>query len=118
MNPFMKPLYDEFAGHLYRLFNATIDQVRNVHYETHGTDLDEEFEKIFSTKGSRHLRDEMNWKIIALAVVLEERKTETKMTFDEIGAFAWTLGLNMVVLDETELEAAVSAQEPLKSRSG
>ena len=95
MNLFMKPFYDEFAGHLYRLFNATVDQVRNVHFETYGTSLDEEFEKIFSTQGARHLREAMNWKIIALAVVLEERKTEKKMTFDEIGAFAWTLGLQI-----------------------
>ena len=32
-----------------------------------------------------------------------------RMAFDEIGAFAWTLGLNMVVLDEVELEAAGDA---------
>lgn len=32
------------------------------------------------------------------------------MTFDEIGAFAWTLGLNMVVLDEGELKAAESLE--------
>ena len=51
----------------------------------------------------------MKWKIIALAVVLEERKTEKRMTLDEIGAFAWTLGLNMVVLDEAELEAVENA---------
>jgi len=100
MNPFMKPLYDEFAGHLYRLFNATIDQVRSIHYETHGTDLDEEFEKIFSTKGSRHLRDEMNWKIISLAVVFEERKAGDKMSEVEIDAFAKTLNLNLVEPDE------------------
>ena len=109
MNSLMKPFYDEFAGHLYRLFNATVDQVRNVHFETHGTDLDEEFEKIFSTQGARQLREAMNWKIIALAVVLEEGKTGNRMTEDEIGAFAWTLGLNMVVLDEVELEAAGDA---------
>ena len=109
MNPFMKPFYGEFAGHLYRLFNTTVDQVRNVHFETYGTSLDEEFEKIFSTQGARHLREAMNWKIIALAVVLNERKTEKKMTLDEIGAFAWTLGLNMVVLDDGELKAAENA---------
>ena len=109
MNPLMIPFYDEFAGHLYRLFNATVDQVRNVHFETHGTSLDDEFEKIFSTQGARHLREAMNWKIIALAVVLKEGKTGNRMTEDEIGAFAWTLGLNMVVLDEAELEAVGNA---------
>jgi len=31
------------------------------------------------------------------------------MAFDKIGAFAWTLGLNMVVLDEGELKAADNA---------
>ena len=40
--------HDEFAGHVYRLFGATVDQVRNVHYETYGTNLYEEFQKIFS----------------------------------------------------------------------
>jgi hypothetical protein len=92
--------HDEFAGHVYRLFGATVDQVRNVHYETYGTSLDEEFEKIFSTQGAIHLREAMNWKIIALAVVLEEGKTGNRMTEDEIDAFAWTLGLNMVELED------------------
>ena len=51
----------------------------------------------------------MNWKIISLATIFEERKTGKKMTLDEIGAFAWTLGLNMVVLDEGELKAVENA---------
>ena len=42
----------------------------------------------------------MNWKIIALAKVYEERKTGKRMTIDEIGASAWTLGLKLVVLGE------------------
>ena len=37
----------------------------------------------------------MNWKIISLATIYEERKTGKRMTLDEIGAFAWTLGLQI-----------------------
>ena len=55
--------HDEFAGHVYRLFGATVDQVRNVHYETYGTNLYEEFQKIFSKQSARHLRETMNSKI-------------------------------------------------------
>ena len=51
----------------------------------------------------------MNWKIIALATIYEERKRGKRMTLDEIGAFAWTLGLNMVVLEERELKVAENA---------
>ena len=51
----------------------------------------------------------MNWKIISLATIYEERKTGKRMTLDEIGAFAWTLGLNMVVLEEGELKVAENA---------
>ena len=31
------------------------------------------------------------------------------MTLDEIGAFAWTLGLNMVALDKGELKMVENA---------
>ena len=31
------------------------------------------------------------------------------MAFDEIGAFAWTLGLNMVALDEGEVKVVGNA---------
>ena len=44
MNLSLKPFYDEFAGHLYRLFNATVDQFHNVHLETYGKSLDEGLE--------------------------------------------------------------------------
>ena len=44
----------------------------------------------------------MNWKIIALATIYEERKTGKRMTLDEIGAFAWTLGLQIDDLSEQE----------------
>ena len=51
----------------------------------------------------------MNWKIIALATIYEERKTCKRISLDEIGAFAWTLGLNMMVLEDGELKVAENA---------
>ena len=51
----------------------------------------------------------MNWKIIALATIYEERKTGKRMNLEEIGAFAWTLGLNMVVLEGGELKVVENA---------
>ena len=56
MNPFMKPLYQEFEGHLYRLFKATIDNVRDGHLDATGKVLDEEFETLFNKYGPRRLR--------------------------------------------------------------
>ena len=108
MNPFMKPLYQEFEENLYRLFGLTLDELRKFEADQ-GDDVDEEFAAVFEKLGPLRLRETMNWKIIALATIYEERKTGKRMTLDEIGAFAWTLGLNMVVLDEGELKAAENA---------
>ena len=108
MNPFMKPLYQEFEENLYRLFGITLDEFRKFEADQ-GDDIDEEFASIFEKLGPLRLREAMNWKIIALATIHEERKTGKRMTLDEIGAFAWTLGLNMVVLDKGELRAAENA---------
>ena len=47
MKPFMKPLYQEFEGHLYRLFNSTITEARNTYFEATGKDLDQEYGKAF-----------------------------------------------------------------------
>ena len=96
--------HDEFAGHVYRLFGATVDQVRNVHHEIYGTNLYEEFDKIFSEQSVTHLRETMNSKIIALAVFFEERQTGKTMTSEEAISFASSLGLNTVKLDEAVLE--------------
>ena len=108
MNPFMKPLYQEFEENLYRLFSLTLDEFRKFEADQ-GDDVDEEFAAIFEKLGPLHLREAMNWKIISLATIYEERKRGKIMTLDEIGAFAWTLGLNMVVLDEGALKAAENA---------
>ena len=108
MNPFMKPLYQEFEENLYRLFGITLDEFRKFEADQ-GEDIDEEFASIFEKLGPLRLREAMNWKIIALATIYEERKTGRRMTLDKIGAFAWTLGLNMVVLDEGELKVAEHA---------
>ena len=108
MNPFMKPLYQEFEENLYRLFGLTLDEFRKFEADQ-GDDVDEEFAAVFEKLGPLRLREAMNWKIIALATIHEARKTGKRMTLDEIGAFAWTLGLNMVVLEDGELKAAENA---------
>ena len=108
MNPFMKPLYQEFEENLYRLFGFSLKEFRKFEADQ-GEDIDEEFASIFEKLGPLRLREAMNWKIIALATIYEERKTGRRMTLDKIGAFAWTLGLNMVVLDEGELKVAEHA---------
>ena len=99
MNPFMKPLYQEFEENLYRLFSLTLDDFRKFEAD-HGADIDEEFASIFEKLGPLHLREAMNWKIIALAAIHEERKTGKRTTLDAIGAFAWTLGLQIDDLSE------------------
>lgn len=108
MTPFMKPLYQEFEENLYRLFGLTLDEIREFEADQ-GDDVDEEFASIFEKLGPLHLREAMNWKIISLATIYEERKTGKRMTLDEIGAFAWTLGLNMVALDKGELKMVENA---------
>ena len=108
MNPFMKPLYQEFEENRYRLFGLTLDEFRKFEADQ-GDDVDKEFAAVFEKLGPLRLREAMNWKIIALATIYEERKTGRRMTLDKIGAFAWTLGLNMVVLDEGELKVAENA---------
>ena len=90
----MKPLYQEFEENLYRLFGFTLDEFRKFEADQ-GDNVDAEFASIFEKLGPLRLREAMNWKIIALATIYEERKTGKKMTFDEIGAFAWTLGLQI-----------------------
>ena len=94
MNPFMQSLYQEFEENLYRLFGFTLDEFRKFEADQ-GDDIDGEFASIFEKLGPLRLREAMNWKIIALATVYEERKTGKRMTLDEIGAFAWTLGLQI-----------------------
>ena len=106
MNPFMKPLYQEFKGHLYRLFNATIDNVRDVHLDATGKVLDDEFETLFNKYGPRRLRQEMNWQVTMLAVIQRERETGEKISLDDIGAFYWTLGLRHEELELHEMEDA------------
>ena len=101
MNPFIKPLYQEFEENLYRLFGLTLDEFRKFEADQ-GDDIDEEFASIFEKLGPIHLREAMNWKIIALATIYEERKTGKRMTLDEIGAFVWTLGLQIDDLSEQE----------------
>ena len=108
MNPFMQSLYQEFEENLYRLFSLTLDEFRKFEADQ-GDDVEEEFAAVFEKLGPLHLREAMNWKIIALATIFDERKTGKRMNLDEIGAFAWTLGLNIVVLDNAELEAAENA---------
>ena len=93
------------AENLCRLFGLTLDEFRKFEADQ-GDDIDEEFASIFEKLGPLRLREAMNWKIIALATIYEERKTGKRMTLDEIGAFAWTLGLKMVVLEEGELKVA------------
>ena len=101
MNPFMQSLYQEFEENLYRLFSLTLDEFRKFEADQ-GDDIDEEFASIFEKLGPLRLREAMNWKIIALATIYEERKTGKRMTLDEIGAFAWTLGLQIDDLSEQE----------------
>ena len=108
MNPFLRPLYQEFEQNIYRLFGLTLDEFRKFEADQ-GDDIDEEFAVVLEKLGPLRLREAMNWKIIALATIFEERKTGKRMTLDEIGAFAWTLGLNMVVLEEGELKVAENA---------
>ena len=108
MNPFMKPLYQEFEENLYRLFGITLEEFRKFEADQ-GDDIDEEFAAVFEKLGPLRLREAMNWKIIALATIYEERKTGKRMNLEEIGAFAWTLGLNMVVLEEGELKVVENA---------
>ena len=66
----MKPLYQEFEENLYRLFGFTLDEFRKFEADQ-GDDIDEEFASIFERMGPKHLRDAMNWKIIALAAIFE-----------------------------------------------
>ena len=108
MSPFMKPLYQEFEENLYRLFSLTLDEFRKFEADQ-GDDIDEEFAAVFEKLGLLRLRAAMNWKIIAPATIHEQRKTGKRMTLDEIGAFAWTLGLNMMVLEKGELKVAENA---------
>ena len=104
MKPFMKPLYQEFEGHLYRLFNSTITEARNTYYEATGKDLDQEYERLYKKYGPRRVRAEMNWHILSVAVILEERETGKTMTEDEMGALFWTLGLQFDELEPHEME--------------
>ncbi len=101
MNPFMKPLYQEFEENLYRLFGFTLDKFRKFEADQ-GDDIDAEFTSIFEKLGPLSLREAMKRKIISLATIYEERKTGKRMTLDEIGAFAWTLGLQIDDLSEQE----------------
>ena len=54
MNPFMKPLYQEFEQNLYRLFGLTLDEFRKFEADQ-GDDVDEEFAAIFEKLGPFHL---------------------------------------------------------------
>ena len=104
MKPFMKPLYQEFEGHLYRFFNATITEARNTYFEATGKDLDEQYEMLYEKYGPRRVRAEMNWHIFSVAVIKEEIKTVKTMTENEMGPFFWTLGLQFDEIEPHEME--------------
>ena len=57
MNPFMKPLYQEFEENLYRLFGFTLDEFRKFEADQ-GDDIDEEFASIFEKLGPLRLRED------------------------------------------------------------
>ena len=86
---------------LYRFLDLAFDEFRK--FEADQSDsVGAELASIFEKLGPLHLREAMNSKTIAHATTHEERKTGKRMTLDEIGAFALTLGPNMVVLDQAE----------------
>ena len=72
MKPFMKPLYQEFEGHLYRLFNLFTGAKYLL--EATGKDLDQEYEKFPEIRPQKSAS--LNWHILSVAVILEEGKQE------------------------------------------
>ena len=95
MNPFMKPLYQEFEENLYRLFGITLDEFRKFEADQ-GDNVDVEFASIFEKLGPLHSRSNE----------LEDnrprrysRRTQNGQENDprRNRCLAWTLGLNMVV---------------------
>ena len=86
------------------MFNSTITEARNTYFDATGKDLDQEYEKLFQKCGPRRVRAEMNWHILSVAVILEERETGKTMTEDEMGALFWTLGLQFDELEPHEME--------------
>ena len=87
MNPFMKPLYQEFEGNLYRFFNATLEDFREAMVSINGKLVDEEFEELFLIDGPHGLRKKMNLYIILFAVLKEEHRTGKSMSFSDMEAY-------------------------------
>ena len=93
-NPFKKKIYTEFEQNLYRILNITLDEYRSI-FEQHGDDPFEEFETVYKNDGAEKMRIAMNWAIVNLSVIYQERELGRKMTGPELKVHDEGLGLEL-----------------------
>ena len=83
MDPFKNKIYAEFEENLYRILNISLDEYRGI-FEQHNDDPFEEFETIYENDGAEKMRIAMNWAIVNLSVIYQERELGRKMTGPEL----------------------------------
>ena len=93
-NPFKKKIYTEFEQNLYRILTITLDEYRSI-FEQHGDDPFEEFETVYKNDGAEKMRIAMNWAIVNLSVIYQERELGRKMTGPELKVHDEGLGLEL-----------------------
>ena len=100
MDPFKKPVYDEFEANCHHVLGVSSDRVREVLLDR-GQDIFEEFEAAYEFAGAAFMRQSMSWRLCALEQVYHETKIGRELTDDEqLERFTnWDVGLNAKILD-------------------
>ena len=93
-DPFKEKIYTEFEQNLYRILTITLDEYRGI-FEQHGGDPFEEFETVYQNDGAEKMRIAMNWAIVNLSVIYQERELGRKMTGPELKVHDEGLGLEL-----------------------
>jgi hypothetical protein len=91
---FKNKIYTEFEQNLYRILNISLDEYRTI-FEQHNDDPFEEFETIYANDGAEKMRITMNWAIVNLSVIYQERELGRKMTGPELKVHDEGLGLEL-----------------------
>jgi hypothetical protein len=94
IDPFKNKIYAEFEENLYRILNISLDEYRGI-FEQHNDDPFEEFETVYANDGAEKMRITMNWAIVNLSVIYQERELGRKMTGPELKVHDEGLGLEL-----------------------
>lgn len=94
MNHFKNKIFDEFDKNLTRILGLTLEEYESM-FKKHGDSPLDEFRDTLNNEGADAARFAMNWSIVHLSVIYQERELGQKMTTEEIKEHAISLDLGL-----------------------